>query len=233
MKKNPRKANSATYLAAERAALLDRTLKHAAFDGWTARALKAAAADLGYTADLVTRAFPRGIDDVLVYFNHDLDRRMLAALEAAGVERLRIRERIALAVRTRLELSQAHREAAGRAISYYAVPRHAPAGARAIARTVDLMWRAAGDTATDFNFYSKRALLAAVYGSTTAYWVADTSDGAAATWRFLDRRIADVMNIQKWRGRATDALRSLGGSLGRQFAATFREQRFRRPGRAP
>ncbi|MBM3510777.1 MAG: COQ9 family protein [Alphaproteobacteria bacterium] len=213
--KNKKKSDD-DYLGAERRALLARALTHVAFDGWTAKALAAAQRDLGYAPDIAARAFPRGPADLIAFFNADLDRRMVAALDAAALAKLKIRERIALAVRTRLDLCRPHREAAGRAVAYYAQPAQALAGARAIARTVDLMWRAAGDTATDFNYYSKRALLAGVYTTTLAYWLVDNSAANEATWRFLDRRIADVMKIQTWRGRAAERLGTIGDLLARR-----------------
>jgi ubiquinone biosynthesis protein COQ9 len=215
-RKATRKKSDGDYLAAERRALLERALTHVTFDGWTAKALAAAQRDLGYAPDVAARAFPRGPADLIAFFNDDLDRRMVEALDAAELAKLKIRERIARAVRTRLELCRPHREAAGRAVAYYAQPTRVAAGARAIARSVDLMWRAAGDTATDFNYYSKRALLAGVYTTTLAYWLADNSAASEATWRFLDRRIADVMNIQKWRGRAAQSLGAIGDLLARR-----------------
>ncbi len=215
-RKTTKKKSDGDYLAAERRALLARALTHVAFDGWTGKALAAAARDCGYAAGVAARAFPRGPADLIALFNDDLDRRMVEALAPAQLAKLKIRERIALAVKTRLELCRPHREAAGRAVAYYAAPGQALAGARAIARTVDLMWRAAGDTATDFNYYSKRALLAGVYTTTLAYWLVDNSAANEATWRFLDRRIADVMSIQTWRGRATQRLSAIGELLARR-----------------
>ena len=203
------------HLGAERRALLERTLAHVPSDGWTLRSLAAAASDLGYDRSLARRAFPRGVRGVVALFEAETDRRMAAALADIDLESLRVRERIAAAVRTRLELCAPHREACRRLTAYYALPGNAAAGLAAMVRSIDLMWRAAGDTATDFNFYTKRGLLAGVYSATILYWLDDASEGSAASWAFLDRRIADVMTIQKVRGRAGCGLAALARRLRR------------------
>ena len=173
------------------------TLSHVPFDGWTDRALSAGARDAGVEPAAARRAFPRGVADVLAWWGADSDRRMIAELERRDLGAMRVRERIAAAVRVRIELNREHREAIRPALSRAALPQHAPEAVRGLWRTVDAMWRAAGDTATDFNFYTKRALLAGVYASTLLYWLDDRSDDFAATWAFLDRRIADAMRVPK------------------------------------
>lgn len=215
-------------LAGERAALLERALVHVPFDGWTLTSLRAAASDIGAEWSVAQRAFPRGVRDLIGFFEADIDRRMVAGFDDIDLESLRIRDRIAAAVRTRLELCAPHREACRRLVAYYTLPGNAPAGLRAMARSVDLMWRAAGDTATDFNFYTKRGLLAGVYSSTILYWLNDKSEGNADSWGFLDRRIANVMEIQKTRGRVERGLESLSQVLRRGPAGPRR----RRPSRA-
>jgi ubiquinone biosynthesis protein COQ9 len=126
---------------------------------------------------------------------------MAAALAEQDITELKIRERIAAAVRWRLEAVAPHREAVRRTLSYLGQPQHAGLGLRCLYRTVDEMWHAAGDTATDFNFYTKRGLLAGVYTSTLLFWLDDDSEGHEASWPFLDRRIADAMRIPKVTGR--------------------------------
>ena len=189
------------HLEKERHALLEAALGHVPFEGWTRRALAAAARDCGYEPSLARRAFPRGIGDLVDFFAAEADRRMLAELAGLDLGAMRIRDRIATTVRCRLELLAPNREAVRRAIAFYAQPGRAPAGLAALYRTVDAMWRAAGDTATDFNFYTKRMLLSGVYTTTLLYWLDDRSPECADCWAFLDRRIANVMEIQKARGR--------------------------------
>src|SRR4029077_14179482 len=93
------------------------------------------------------------------------------------------------------------REAARRALALLALPLNAGLGLKLLYRTVDAMWYAAGDTSADFNFYTKRAILAGVYSSTLLYWLNDRAEGSEATWSFLDRRIDDVMKFEKFKDR--------------------------------
>ncbi|MBT5416098.1 MAG: COQ9 family protein, partial [Rhodospirillaceae bacterium] len=141
------------------------------------------------------------------------DARMLAALEAEGRKDMGQEHRgmtatVRAAIRLRLEANTGEREAIRRALAVLARPQHAPLAARLLYRTVDAVWYAAGDKATDFNFYTKRGLLAAVYSATVVYWLDDRSEGCAETWTFLDRRLADVLRLPKAMARAE---RLIGG----------------------
>jgi ubiquinone biosynthesis protein COQ9 len=184
-----------------REALLEAVLNHVPFDGWSPLAFNAAVKELKEDPALALNAFPGGMSELLEFYHRRADQRMIAELERRNIGALKIRERIALAVRTRLEQNGRHREAIRQALSFLAMPHNAALAARCLYRTVDAIWYAAGDRSTDFNFYSKRGLLAGVYGATVFYWLNDKSEGCADSWGFLDRRIADVMKIQQWRGR--------------------------------
>ena len=197
------------HLAEARARILQAALVHVPFDGWTEATLGAAVADAGLDPSMGRRGFPGGAIELVEYFITDADRRMLVALEALDLPSLPVRERIATAVRTRLGQNIAHREAVGRALGLLALPIHGPRALRTLYRTVDAMWHAAGDRSTDYNFYSKRVLLAGVYSATVLYWLNDQSDDQANTAAFLDRRIADVMRIEKAKGRAAAIKRRL------------------------
>jgi ubiquinone biosynthesis protein COQ9 len=138
----------------------------------------------------------------LEFYHRQADIEMVRALQAhPGLASLRTRERVALAIRLRLEANAGHREAIRQALSFLALPTNAPLGAKCLYRTVDAIWYAAGDKATDFSFYTKRGLLAGVYSATVLYWLNDRSEGAADSWAFLDRRIADVMKLYELRAR--------------------------------
>lgn len=192
---------SKAHLEAEKRAILRTALAHVPFDGWTARTLELAVSDAGFEPSLGLRAFPGGAVELLSFFIAEADRQMLEALEQRDLKRLKIRERIALAIRLRLEAEAPHKEAVRRALALLALPQNAPLALKSLYRTVDSIWYAVGDTATDFSFYSKRMLLAGVYSATVVYWLDDKSEAHARTWTFLDRRIEDVMRIQKLRGR--------------------------------
>lgn len=194
-------------LAEMRAAILAATLPHMAFDGWSRAALSRGAREAGYDDVMAERAFPGGVRDLIRFHLAEADRRMLAALAETDLAAMRVRDRIAFAVKLRLQQHEGEREAIRRAMNYLAQPQNGALGLRALYKTVDAIWYAAGDDSTDFNFYTKRGLLAAVYSSTLLYWLTDTSAECTATWDFLDRRIEDVMRVPKIKDRCRDAAR--------------------------
>ena len=181
--------------------IVEAMLPHVPFDGWTLKALTAGLEDAGFDPAGAALAFPGGMVEVTEHFSALADKRMMAELEKRKVGELAVRERITLAVRVRLEQNAQYREALRHLLSYLALPTNAPLALKCLYRTVDAMWHAAGDTATDFNFYTKRATLAGVFGTTVLYWLNDTSEGFEKTFAFLDRRIEDVMRIGKAGGR--------------------------------
>ncbi|MDG2034358.1 MAG: COQ9 family protein [Rhodospirillales bacterium] len=174
-----------------------RFLDHVVFDGWSRRALEAAAQDVGLDNLSVRRVVPNGPRDMVWAFNDMANTEMIAALAKINIDDLPVRERIGTAVRVRLEQNAVHQEAVRKMLSYLALPRHAVLAAKCAYETVDSIWRISGDTSTDFNFYTKRGLLAGVYGSTVLYWLSDVSENHEDTWDFLERRIANVMQIPK------------------------------------
>jgi ubiquinone biosynthesis protein COQ9 len=185
----------------KRRLLIEAILPDVPFDGWSRAALAVAAERAGIDPAEMPVLFPGGVRDVVAGFSHWADDRMLAALDQKNLEAMKVRERVAGAVRVRLAVLEPHREAVRRALSLLALPQNMPLGLKLLYDTVNAIWYAAGDTATDFNYYTKRALLAGVYGSTVLFWLNDKSPGADATWAFLDRRIADVMRVPKAIGR--------------------------------
>lgn len=188
-------------IARARAAILVAALPNVAFDGWTTKLMREAADHAGISHGEMRLAFPGGITDLADCFLADGDRRMEEALAKRDLSVLKIRERITLAVRTRIEVDAKHREAMRRAVTLLSLPLSGTTGPHALYRSVDAIWRAVGDTSTDFNFYTKRALLAGVYSTVTITWFGDESEGFADTWAFLDRRIGDVMQIEKAKAR--------------------------------
>jgi len=184
-----------------REALLLATLPHVPFDGWGQKALMAGARDAGVAPPLALNAFPTGATEMIEYFNSWADRRAVAALESRDLGKLKVRERITLGVRLRIEPNAPYREAVRLGLAHLTAPTNMVLTAKVVYRTVDALWHAAGDTATDFNFYTKRGLLASVYAATVLYWINDRSPDSVETWAFLDRRIADVMRVPPALGR--------------------------------
>jgi ubiquinone biosynthesis protein COQ9 len=194
--------------AALKAAVLDAALPQAAFDGFTAKVLEAAGKEVGIGGTDLARLFPEGPLALVEFYSAAVDREMEERLAAMDLPAMKIRVRIAEAVKTRLAILRRHKEAARRAAALLSLPMHAGLAARLMYRTVDAMWRAAGDTATDFNFYSKRGILAGVYGATLVRWFADASADEAATNDFLAARIENVMQFEKFKAKAKQALSS-------------------------
>ncbi len=192
-------------LAQLKARLLEAALVHVPAAGWSERALALALADLGLDRAAGLRAYPRGAAGLLEHFIDEADRRMVEALEARDLGAAPVRERVAAGVRLRLEQLAPTREATRKAVAAQALPSQAGGALGRLYRTVDAIWRAAGDDATDFNFYTKRALLAWVYGATLLFWLDDRSEGCEDTWAFLERRIDEVMAVHKARGRFDQA----------------------------
>lgn len=179
-----------------RARMMQAVLGHVPFDGWSDTAFRAAADEAGVPLALARGIFPRGAVDLAAAIHRQGDAEMTARLAGEDLGAMRFRDRVAHAVRLRLEIA-GDREVVRRASALFALPLHAAEGARLIWGTADAIWTALGDTSRDVNWYSKRATLSAVYGSTVLYWLGDDSPGHEATWAFLDRRIEDVMQIEK------------------------------------
>ncbi len=184
--------------------LLDAILPHVVFDGWSESAFRAAIRDTGTDPALARACCPRGAADLVTSFHKRGDHALEAWVTAHGTAGARYRDRIMGLVRKRIELI-GDREAARRAAAHFALPLYAPEGARLIWETADLIWRLLGDTSDDINWYSKRATLAAVYSSTFLYWLGDESPENTATWDFLDRRIDDVMRIEKMKAKLRES----------------------------
>lgn len=181
---------------------LDAAMLHALFDGWSQTTFDAARKDLGLTSDAARRLFPRGPVDLALAYHHRGDRRMVEHLAREDLTSMRYRDRVAHAVRLRLEL--ADKELVRRGFSLFALPQHAALGSRALWQTADHIWTALGDTSQDINWYSKRATLSAVYSSTALYWLGDESGDGQPTWDFLDRRIENVMQFEQVKARARE-----------------------------
>jgi len=195
-------------------ALLGAVLPHVAFDGWSDAAFAAAAADAGIEQEAARRACPRGGVDLAALYHRMGDAAMLDALAAADLSQMRIREKITHAISLRLTVIS-DKEAVRRGTALFALPLHAPEGAKLIWGTADAMWRGIGDGSDDVNWYTKRLTLSAVWSSVVLYWLGDTSEGHAATHAFIDRRIEDVMKFEKTKAQIG------GGPLGRLVGGLF------------
>jgi ubiquinone biosynthesis protein COQ9 len=197
--------------AAWRDRLLDGALPHAAFEGWNQRTVALAARDAGLSPGEVEQALPRGAPDLIDALADRADQAMLERLSETDLTVLKVREKVALAVRSRLESLAGQQEAVRRAALALALPQNAPDAARIGWRTADRIWRALGDPSTDLNWYTKRGILAGVHAATLAVWLQDDDPAHADTWAFLDRRIAGIMQFEK----AKASVRTLASKLPR------------------
>jgi ubiquinone biosynthesis protein COQ9 len=203
------KRKSADDDAALKLAVTRAALAHIPFDGFTDKVLNAAASDAGVDKKVLARLFPGGPLDLVEALSTMFDDDMEARLAKAKMDSLKVRARIAKAVKTRIEILKPHKEAARRAAAFLTLPPHAARGVTLLYRTVDAMWRAAGDTSTDFNFYTKRAILAGVYSATLMRWFNDTSEDESETDAFLTRRIDDVMRFEKFKANIRERAKHL------------------------
>lgn len=184
-------------------AIIEAALPAVPFDGWTMKTLQDAAIEAGYEKAMAVAVFPRGVKDALTHFSGWADRRMLEELPKAPS--MRVRDKIALAVRTRLEVLEPYKEVERLAIAFWLRPIRKWEGAKLVWKTADAIWDWAGDTATDYNRYTKRGLLSGVLTATVLFWLSDTSKKHADSWTFLDRRIDNVLSIGKIAGRLKTA----------------------------
>ena len=171
--------------------------ENAVFDGWTQAAVDAAASQLGIDQAQARLAMPKDqVGKVRIYIEA-VDRALEDWFTPERLEGLKIREKIRSIVWKRLEIMEPAREAVRRALSVLAMPQNVPTSLKTGWHTADVMWRIAGDTSTDYNHYTKRLMLGGVYASTLLVWLDDQSEGFIETASFLDRRIDDVMKIEK------------------------------------
>ena len=191
--------------------VLLEALNDIAQSGFTDAVLSAAAERAGVTKRELMDSFPHGPASLVEAFSHWADTRMVETMKSSSAERMR--DRVKTAVRARIEALIPYKQAAQRAAAHLALPQNAALAARLTLRSVDLMWRAAGDRSSDFSYYTKRGLLAGVYGATLLFWLGDASEGNEATWAFLDHHINGVMQIEKLRSAAKDAIAKLPNPL--------------------
>lgn len=207
-----------TPLAAVRAQLALAVGENAVFDGWTAKAIDTAAGKLGIDPAVARLAFPKDQAGMIDAYIAAVDAAMAAHFTPDVIAGLKIRDRIRELVWFRLQAMGPAREAVRSAHAILARPNHAVKGLSIGWRSADLMWRLAGDTSTDFNHYTKRLTLSALYAATLLAWLDDKSEGWTETSAFLDRRIGNVMQFEKWKAswRGSDLRKpSLSRFLGR------------------
>ncbi len=180
---------------------LTEFLKHVPFDGWNVAALRVAEAEMAQPHGYGDALFEDGLAQLATFFSERMDEAMLEKLAAHDLNKMKIRDRIATGVLARLEVYAPYKDAVRGLMRFYALPVNYGAASGRLWQSADMIWYAAGDNATDFNHYSKRALLCAVLSSTILYWLGDDSDDLQPTKEFLARRIENVMQFGKVTGK--------------------------------
>lgn len=218
IRQSPRRAD-ADRIQQRRDELAHAILEQVAQDGWTRRAYAQALLKTGFSRGEADLVFPQGLLDAIDWLDAVAEEAMRSRIASEpGFERLRVRDKIAFAIRARLEARAPYREAARRLAAWYAMPLHAPLAARKAMSTSDAIWKAVGDRSTDFSYYTRRMMLAGVLKAVTLFWIGDDTPGSRATWEFLDRRISEVMRF----GKAISFLKELSpgeiiGAVGRRM----------------
>ena len=175
--------------------LMLAALPNVAFDGWSNSTFAAACREADISERKARLFCPRGALDLAIAFHKWGDDQFETAFKKKKISELKVREKIRKAVELRIKLAS-DKEAVRRGVVLFALPIHAFEGSHLIWDTSDLIWELIGDNTEDYNWYSKRAILSAVYASTVLYWLGDNSEGSEETWHFLDRRIEDVMKFE-------------------------------------
>ncbi|WP_298935406.1 COQ9 family protein [uncultured Ruegeria sp.] len=183
--------------------LLNAILNHVPFDGWSETSFRAAITDSDLEDGLARAICPRGAVDLALAYHARGDAVMLERIKTEDMSGLKFREKIAAAVRYRLEAVE-DKELVRRGMTLFSLPMHAGEGAKAVWQTCDMIWDALGDTSDDVNWYTKRATLSGVYSSTLLFWLGDDSPDHQRAWEFLDRRIDDVMQFEKLKAQVRD-----------------------------
>lgn len=181
--------------------ILRAALPHVPFGGWSAENLRAGAQDAGYDVQMVRAVFPAGVMSALDHFADLADREMLRVLEDVNVHELRVRDRVGQAVKARFVFLNAHKEAFRLALQYWMMPTKKPRALKIVWRTADRIWDFAGDTASDYNRYTKRGLLSGILAPASLVFLNDESADLNITHGFVDRRIENVMQLGKVIGR--------------------------------
>ena len=214
--------------------VIDAILNHIPFDGWTTASLNMAAADCGLSKAEMHNLFPAGIVDAIAAYGSYADQNMITAFhgqDAADIAVMPVHMKIRSLILIRFEQAAPCKEVVRRTLAALARPQHAKLASQLLYKTVDEMWRAAGDTSTDYNFYTKRATLSAVYSATLLAFLSDNSADMAKTEAFLDRRLADVARLPKMarpaRALADTAMRFAGRAVGRFAGPIMRGRRAR------
>lgn len=209
-----------TQLHDKKQEVVDVVLSEVPFLGWNWQTVKESVTKCNLDQEYADILFPEGIDEIITIYIDRIDLEMKQVVETEEFQQLSIRNKIASLVKARFQVMEQSKVLSVATIKYLMMPHNVVLSNKLLFRTVDMMWRLIGDKSTDYNYYSKRMLLSAVYSSSLLYWMSDDSEGNERTNAFIDRRIADVMKIGKLKSKycSTDVLENI------PFARLFRDK---------
>jgi ubiquinone biosynthesis protein COQ9 len=180
--------------------ILEKTLPLVNEGGWSWDIVLQGTQKADYPDTMALAVFPTGLPDIVAHFSDYTDRKLMERLKSVPLEALRVRDRIRTAIMTRFSILESQKEIVRASLAFWTAPSRVLQGQRVLWRTADKIWIWAGDTATDYNRHTKRALLSSILMGTALVWIDDKSEGRAITGAFVDRRIENVMEIGKFIG---------------------------------
>ena len=186
--------------------IFESALKDVAFDGWTIAVFEDAAERNGHERQIINALFPNGVRDLLKYFSHWADQKMIEALRSVDQTDMRIRDRVRIALETRIAILNPYKECVRLGFKHLIHPQNGRTGTTMTWETADAIWTWAGDTSQDYNHYTKRILLSGIISTSFAYWLQDSSDNHEKTLNFLKNRIDNALSIGKYAGKLASPL---------------------------
>ena len=193
--------NESDHIEITKKLLISSILPNVDFDGWSSVSFNQAIIDAGVDIGLAKQVAPRGAIDLAVAFHQQGDQLMIASYNKYDFSNLKFSEKVTQLIKSRIKATEIHKEAIRKSMSLFALPPNINEGGQLIWKTADTIWNTLGDTSTDSNWYTKRTTLSAVYSSTVLFWLGDESEDAIDTWNFLERRIQNVMAIEKTKAK--------------------------------
>ena len=191
----------------EKARILERFLKATPFDRWSESNLKRASKACGFKPDYALVLFPEGIVEFTQYFNDLMNENMAENFDPMVYSK--VSDKIVHLIELKLDVYAPHKEAIRALYQYNIRPKNICSAQKQLWKTCDQIWYLAGDESTDYNHYTKRIILAAVYSRTLLYWLSDESEDYADTKNFIRRKIKNVGKIGKWKASALNFFRQL------------------------
>ncbi|MDP2206767.1 MAG: COQ9 family protein [Alphaproteobacteria bacterium] len=215
-KQKPETGGTDAAQNALRTKLLLAALPDVAFDGWHAGLLAAAARRAGISEDDAEALFPQGTRGLALYLSTWADEEMRKRLAREKMESLRVRDRVARGVEIRLDILAPWKQAVSSGLCYLGTPPGGLLLPSQVWRSADIIWQAAGDTATDYNRYTKRLLLSGVLTATILFWLGDETPQHQDTRAFLARRIDEALKIGRTAGGTVDKIKRGIGQVTRR-----------------